>query len=256
MTKDQPDNSTGGQFGPAVEPARPWHTLTAEEVAETLRTDPATGLTDAEAVRRTAEFGPNALARAKSRSVLGILASQFKSFIVALLVAVTVVAFALGENIEAIAVLVVIVLNAVVGFLTEWRAEQALGALQRQAVPTAHAVRGGEERSIPAAQLVPGDVVLVSAGSRVPADGRVIESVRLQVAEAALTGESLAVTKSIELIADEAAPLGDRRNMAYLRSGSFTSMAVGGCTRASSADGWVRLCGFRGRTPNRGARST
>ena len=133
-----------------------------------------------------------------------------------LLVAATVVAFALGENVEAVAILVVIVLNAVVGFLTEWRAEQALTALQKQAVPTAHVVRDGEEHEIPAAELVPGDVVVLAAGSRVPADGRVVEGARLQVEEAALTGESLAVTKAVDPVPDAAAPLGDRRDMAFL----------------------------------------
>ena len=184
MTKIQEASTKNAQPGLAIESAGPWHTLTAKEVAKTLQTDPATGLSNAEAAQRAGEFGPNELTHAKSRSALGILAGQFKSFIVALLVGVTVVAFALGENIEAIAVLVVIALNASVGFLTEWNAEQALGALQSQAVPTAHVFRGGEEHAIPAAELVPGDIVLVAAGSRVPADGRVIESVRLQIAEA------------------------------------------------------------------------
>ena len=216
MMKGKPADSPGGQPRIAGEQERSWHMQSAEEVARALQSDPTNGLTNAEAARRRKQFGPNALAAAKGRSVLTILVGQFKSLIVALLVGVTVVAFALGENIEAVAVLVVIVLNAVVGFLTEWRAEQALTALQRQAVPTAHVLRQGEEHQIPAAELVPGDVVLVAAGSRVPADGRVVQSLRLQVAEAALTGESLAVTKTVEPVSDEAAPLGDRRNMAYL----------------------------------------
>ena len=101
----------------------------------------------------------------------------------------------LGEHIEAVAILVVIVLNAAIGFLTEWKAEQALAALRKQTVPVAHVVRDGAEDEIPAAELVPGDLVVLAAGARVPADGRVVESVRLQVEEAALTGESLAVTQ-------------------------------------------------------------
>ena len=133
-----------------------------------------------------------------------------------LLLAATVVAFALGENVEAVAVLVVIVLNAPVGFLTEWKAEQALTALRKQISAVAHVVRDGQEHQIPAAELVPGDVVVLAAGARVPADGRVIESARLQVEEAALTGESHAVTKTIEPVPDENAPLGDRRNMAFM----------------------------------------
>ena len=107
---------------------------------------------------------------------------QFKSLIVALLLVVTVVAFVVGENIEGAAVLIVIGLNAIVGFLTEWKAERALTALQGQAVATARVVRDGEEHDLPAADLVPGDVVLVAAGSRVPADGRVVQSARLHPA--------------------------------------------------------------------------
>jgi Ca2+-transporting ATPase len=185
-------------------------------VARRLRADPERGLTDAEAARRSSQFGPNVLAEAKGRSALSILAAQFRSLIVALLLAATVVAFALGEHVEAAAILVVIVLNAAVGFLTEWKAEQALTALQRQAAPSAHVLREGQEHQIPAAELVPGDVVILAAGDRVPADGRVVRGVRLQVQEAALTGESHAVTKTADPIPDEGAALGDRRNMAYL----------------------------------------
>jgi P-type Ca2+ transporter type 2C len=198
------------------EPSSPWHTLAEADVAQALQADLTSGLTSAEAVRRRQLFGPNALAESKSRSVVSILVDQFKSLIVALLIAATVVAFALGENVEAIAVLVVIVLNAIVGFLTEWRADQALNALERQAAPSAQVLREGQERQIPAAELVPGDVVILAAGDRVPADGRVVESVRLQADEAALTGESQAVSKTVELVAERNAPLGDRVNMAFL----------------------------------------
>lgn len=154
MTKGKPADSLGGQLGIDDELERPWHTLLAEEVAQALQTDPTSGLTNPEAARRRKQFGPNALVEAKGRSILSILVDQFKSLIVALLVGATVVAFALGENIEAVAVLVVIVLNAAVGFLTEWKAEQALTALQQQAVPTAHVLREVEEHEIPAAELV------------------------------------------------------------------------------------------------------
>ena len=218
MTHDAKPGGAGRPGGPhgVAAPEHPWHTLSVEEVARSLAADPVRGLTDAEAARRLAQYGPNALAAAEGRSALAILAGQFKSLIAALLVGVSVVAFALGETVEAVAVLVVIVLNSAVGFLTEWRAERALTALQRQAVPTAHVVRDGREREVPAAELVPGDVVVLAAGSRVPADGRVAESAQLQVAEAALTGESVPVTKATDAVADADAPLGDRLGMAYL----------------------------------------
>ncbi len=134
----------------------------------------------------------------------------------ALLVAATVIAFALGENIESVAILVVIVFNAAIGFFTEWKAEQALSALQKQSVRLAHVIRDGAESEIPADDLVPGDLIILAAGARVPADGRIVESARLQIEEAALTGESLAVTKTSELIGDKDAALGDRLNMAFL----------------------------------------
>jgi len=193
-----------------------WHVLSIESVARRLRSDNLRGLTHAEAARRLAQHGPNVLAQAQERSTVAILFGQFRSLIVALLVAATIIAFAVGESIEAVAILVVIILNAGIGFFTEWKAEQALSALQKQAVRVAHVIRDGVERQISAAELVPGDLIILAAGGRVPADGRILESARLQIEEAALTGESLAVTKTTERIQDEHAVLGDRLNMAFL----------------------------------------
>jgi P-type Ca2+ transporter type 2C len=193
-----------------------WHTLPVEEAARRLQTDLSTGLSDTEASQRRGTFGDNVLAEAKGRSPWLILAAQFKSLIVALLAAATVIAFVMGENVEAFAILIVIALNAGIGSITEWKAELALTALRQQVVPRAQVLRDGDEHEIAAAELVPGDVVILAAGSRVPADGRVIESVQLQVDESALTGESHATDKSVEVVADERAPLGDRRAMVYL----------------------------------------
>jgi len=196
--------------------AEAWHTLSPDEAAQRLQTNATRGLTDAEVARRLAQHGPNTLAQAPRRSALVIFAHQFKSLIIALLIAATAVAFVMGENIEAIAILGVIVLNTGIGFLTEWRAEQALSALHKQTVAVAHVIREGAERQIPAAELVPGDLVVLAAGARVPADGRVVESVRLQIEEAALTGESHAVTKTPDPLPDKDAALGDRLNMAFM----------------------------------------
>jgi Ca2+-transporting ATPase len=193
-----------------------WHVLGVEAVKDRLQTDVAQGLTQAEGVRRLAQHGPNTLAQAHQRSAVSILLAQFRSLIVALLVAATVIAFAMGDNIEAVAVLVVIVVNAAIGFFTEWKAEQALSALQKQSVRVAHVIRDGAESEIPAADLVPGDLIILAAGARVPADGRIVESARLQIEEAALTGESLPVTKTSETLQDKDAALGDRLNMAFL----------------------------------------
>ena len=193
-----------------------WHTLSAQQIAEQLRTDAARGLSDAEAVKRLAETGPNELAEAKRRSVLMMFLSQFHSLIVFLLIAATAVAFAMEEHVEAIAILIVILLNAGIGFITEWKADQALDALRKQTVPVAHVIRDGVEHQVAAAELVPGDLVVLQAGARVPADGRIVESARLQIEEAALTGESHAVVKSPDALPHKDLALGDRVNMAFL----------------------------------------
>lgn len=193
-----------------------WHAISIEAVNDSLDTDVALGLPQIEATRRLVQYGPNALAQARQRSTFSIFLAQFQSLIVALLVAATAIAFAVGDTIEAVAILVVIVLNAGIGFFTEWKAAQALSALQEQSVRRAQVIRDGTEREIPAAELVPGDLVVLAAGARVPADGRIVESVRLQIEEAALTGESNAVTKISDPLSDKDAALGDRLNMAFL----------------------------------------
>lgn len=193
-----------------------WHTLTSEATAELLEVDGAKGLTQAEAKSRLAKSGPNTLPRAKQQTTFEILWSQFRSLIVLLLVAATAIAIAMGDYIEAGAILVVIVINAAIGFFTEWTAAKALSALQKQSVAVAHVVREGKESEIPAAELVRGDLVILEAGARVPADGRTIECVRMQVEESALTGESNAVVKTSEPVDNEKAVLADRLNMAFL----------------------------------------
>ena len=193
-----------------------WHTVTTAEVLQKLEVDPTRGLGAKEADRRRQKYGPNLLKQSRGRSALSILVAQFTSLIVGLLIAATVIAFVLGENVEALAILAVIVINALIGFFTEWKAELTLSALEKQVVPTAEVLRDSHERQIPSAELVPGDIVLLSAGIRVPADGRVLESVRLQIEEAALTGESVAVEKGAEPLSDSDAPLGDRTNMVYM----------------------------------------
>lgn len=196
--------------------ASDWFSRTLDQVFEELNVDPARGLSQAEATARLAKFGPNSLKAARERSALSIFVAQFQSIIVALLIAATVIAFAMNETIEGIAILVVVVINALIGFLTEWKAEHALSVLQKQAVAIAQVMRDGVEKEIPASDLVPGDLVVLAAGARVPADGRIIEDARLQIEEAAITGESVPVMKSSETIADPGAALGDRLNMAFL----------------------------------------
>jgi Ca2+-transporting ATPase len=193
-----------------------WHACSVDETVEVLRSSVTLGLEQREASVRLARDGPNQLGEAKQRSALSIFAHQFRSLIVALLVAAGVVAVALGDTVEAAAVGVVIVLNAAIGFATEWKAARALEGLREQSVPVARVVRDGEERQVAAEELVAGDVVMLGEGDRVPADGRLLEQARLQIDEAALTGESLPAAKSAEPVDDRAAPLGDRTSMVHM----------------------------------------
>ncbi len=196
-------------------PVQNWHTLSIEEVAQHLKVNVDHGLTNAEAAERLATCGPNRFVEATRRPPLTILISQFKSLIVLLLLAATTVAFFLGETVEAFAILIVIFINALIGFLMEWKAESALSELRRQTVATAHVIREGTEHRISATDIVPGDVVILAAGDQVPADGRLLEAVRLQTEEAALTGESTVMSKSTEPLADPDAVVGDRFNTVY-----------------------------------------
>ena len=196
--------------------AAPWHAWPVERVARDLGADPDRGLSEDEAAARLARVGPNRLPAPGRKPTWRIAAEQFASLIVLFLVAAAAIALVAGETLEAVAILVVIAVNALVGFATELRAAQAIEALQRQTAPTARVVRGGVERTSAVEELVPGDVVLLAEGDRVPADGRLVESARLQVQEAALTGESEPVEKRAGAAVDARAPLAERSTMAYL----------------------------------------
>ncbi len=191
-----------------------WHTLSREVVFSQLETSPA-GLRQVEAARRLAESGPNELQAAHHISPWKILLEQFKNvLIIILLAAVTLSAF-MGHGIESIVIGIIVLFSVVLGFVQEYRAERAIEALRKMAAPTAAALRDGEEIEIPARELVPGDLVLLRAGDRIPADLRLVEAVNLQIEEAALTGESVPVEKHVDSLANGELALGDRKNMAY-----------------------------------------
>jgi len=193
-----------------------WHTKTAHDVARELGADSEKGLTAAEASARLSKHGPNALPVAASRSPLSLLLHQFKSLIVLLLVVASAIALVMGDITESVVILVVIVLNAMIGFATEMKAARALDSLRNQDVPVARVRRDGIEVQLPARDLVPGDLVMLNAGDRIPADARVLDSVELRVDEASLTGESLAVLKSQGVVAEPDAPLGDRGSVVHM----------------------------------------
>ena len=212
------DRIAGANADPGRAPSEAWHALSAADALSRLRSSAETGLTAVVAAELLRSIGANSIPPPRRRSALAILAHQFRSLIVLLLIVASAIAFGMGDVSEGIAILVVILLNAVIGFATEQRAAGALDALRDQAVPQARLRRDGVELQLPASVVVPGDVIIVSAGDRVPADARVVEAVNLQVDEAALTGESAAVTKQVDAITEPDAALGDRSSMLHMGS--------------------------------------
>lgn len=193
--------------------AMPW-SARIPDVLRALGSSEA-GLSSQEAARRLEEFGFNELREEKRRSVLTIFLSQFASFMILLLIGATLIAAALGEWLDAMAIAAILILNALLGTVQEYRAEKALEALRRMAAPTALVVRDGVEVVIPAREVVPGDIVVMEAGALVPADCRLIESAMMKVNEAALTGESLPVHKDADALLAPDTMLTGRRNMVF-----------------------------------------
>ncbi|MDZ7652482.1 MAG: cation-translocating P-type ATPase [Burkholderiaceae bacterium] len=198
------------------------HTLDVADNLERLRSRKG-GLSTAEAERRRAQHGPNELQAALTVSPWALLAAQFKNVLIVILLAATALSALLGHAVEAIAITVIVLFAVLLGFVQEYRAEKAMAALREMAAPTATALRDGEEAEVAARDLVPGDVILLAAGDRVAADGRLLEAFNLAVQEAALTGESVPVAKHTAALADPQLPLGDRRNMVF----AGTSVATG-----------------------------
>jgi len=202
-----------------------WHALEASEVVKALKTSPREGLTSAEASERIVEYGLNELQETPSATLLERILDQFKSFLVLLLIGAAIVSALLGDYIEATAILAIVVLNAVLGVIQEQRAEEALAALRKLAAPEVQVIRDGHRQTIPARELVPGDIVLLEAGNYVPADLRLMETVNLRIDESALTGESVPVTKEARLVLTQDQALGDRRNTAF--SGTLVTYGRG-----------------------------
>ena len=194
---------------------RPWHNLSTQQVLQELGTDPQTGLTSTQVEKLAAQYGPNRLREGKAISPLALLLEQFTDFIVLTLIAAAIISGFLGEWLDATAIVAIVILNAILGFAQEYRAERALAALQQLAAPSALVTRDGETRNIPGVDLVPGDVVHLRSGDLVPADARLVDAQMLKVEEAALTGESSAVTKNPIDSLDAATGIADRVNMAH-----------------------------------------
>ncbi|MFW5692117.1 MAG: cation-translocating P-type ATPase [Chloroflexota bacterium] len=212
---------------------RPWHTLTAEAVPEVIGVDLETGLEAAEVERRTSQYGPNELVEKGTKSPMLILWEQLIDPMVLILIGAAVVSAFLGEGKSVVAISAIVILNALLGVTQEYRAEQAMAALKKMAAPSVRVRRDGRVTDVPPSTLVPGDVVLLEAGSIVPADARIVESANLQVQEASLTGESHPIDKTARALFGEDIALGDRHNMVYLG----TSVTYGRATAIVVATG-------------------
>ncbi len=191
-----------------------WHQQEIGRVIETLGSS-TDGISSAEAEKRLREYGPNLLKEKKKKTLFVMFLDQFRDFMILVLIAAAVVSGIIGELTDTIAIVVIVVLNAVIGFVQEYRAEKAMEALKKMAAPAATVVRDGMPLEVEASGLVPGDLVVLEAGKIVPADMRLTECAQLKVQEAALTGESVPAEKTTEALDDERLPTGDRKNMAY-----------------------------------------
>jgi Ca2+-transporting ATPase len=201
-----------------------WHQREANSVIETLDSS-LQGLSSIEAQRRLEKYGPNELTEKKKKTLIMMFLDQFKDFMIMILIAAAIISGILGEPSDTIAIVVIVILNAVIGFIQEYRAEKAMAALKKMAAHSAVALRDRQPTQLPASQLVPGDIVFLEAGKVVPADMRLIGVAQLKVEEATLTGESVPAEKFVQELGDPSIPLGDRKNMAY--KGTFVAYGRG-----------------------------
>lgn len=193
-----------------------WHRFGAEELQKHFNVHPQEGLREEETVERRKESGYNELSEGKTVSPFTLLLNQFKDFMVLVLMGATLVSGLLGEYLDAITIVAIILLNGILGFVQEFRAERSLRALKQLSAPTAKVIRDGKSQSIPAKMLLPGDIVLLESGDRIPADVRWLECSALYAEESALTGESVPVSKHCDRITAEDIPLGDQKNIGFM----------------------------------------
>jgi P-type Ca2+ transporter type 2C len=193
-----------------------WHTMSADEAIDRLTTHRMQGLSEEVAQQRLREIGYNELKEAPRPTFWHRLWAQLKEFLVVLLIVASFISLILGDYIEAVAIMSIVILNTILGVVQESRAEEALAALKKMTAPEALVIRDGSQTTIPSRELVPGDLVVLETGNFVPADIRLIEAINLQITEASLTGESAPVQKRADTLLDREIPLGDRKNTAYM----------------------------------------
>ncbi|MER5450629.1 HAD-IC family P-type ATPase [Streptomyces sp. NPDC002766] len=237
-------SSTDGRRDDA-EPARTWYGRSAEAVAVALGVDPAVGLTSAQAAERLTRDGPNALPEEQPPPLWRRVLEQYRSYMQMILVAAAIVSLLIQEWATAVLLLVLTVLNAVIGMRQEGKAASAMNALKSMMQATARVRRDGTETEIPAEQVVAGDVVLITAGDDVPADGRLVAASALQIDESALTGESTPAAKDTEVLRGEGLSPGDRTNTAFMNtpvthgSGTMIVTATGSGTELGKISGML-----------------
>lgn len=204
-----------------------WHRLSIPEVLKSLDTN-AEGLSIPEAKEKLKQAGPNELKEAKAKSIAGMLLSQFKDVMILILLAAAILSGFFGDLTDTIVIIVIVLLNAILGFVQDYRAEKAMQALKKMSVAHARVLRDKQITTISATELVPGDIVFLETGNAVPADIRVMEAIHLKTEEAALTGESQPVNKISSPLDKEDLPVGDKKTW-YLRAHLY---------RAAEEAGW------------------
>ncbi|NML30991.1 HAD-IC family P-type ATPase [Paraburkholderia antibiotica] len=210
----------------SVANAAPWHALPADEIERQLNVDPAQGLDAADATRRLGTYGPNRLPQGKKKGPIARFLAQLNNILIYVLIAAGFIKFMLGLWLDGSVILAVVILNSLLGFLQEGRAEKALDSIRNMLSAEARVLRGGAVRLIPAEELVPGDIVLLESGDRIPADLRLVDTKNLRTEEAALTGESVPAEKNSALV-EEKATVGDRENIAFCGTMVLSGRASG-----------------------------
>ncbi len=216
-----------------------WHVMSVAQALAKQNTNPTTGLTQPQVAQRLAHYGINRLAEKPARPIWHLLLSQFKSLLILVLIAAAILAAAMGDLIDGVVILTVVAINALLGFYQEFQAEKSLAALKNMLALQATVRRDGIVATLPAEQIVPGDIVILEAGDKIPADGRIISAGTLEVDESSLTGESQPVDKQPQPLAHEATPIADRSNMLYMNN----SVTRGRCEMLATETGMATEIG-------------
>ncbi len=217
-----------------------WHALDPAAVVDRMATNARHGLNSEEAARRLERYGPNAFEAARKTPWPTILVRQFFSVLILILVVAAVISFVVGQTVDAAAILAIVFLNGALGFVQEWKAEEALEALRRMLAPRSRVVRDGHEREIEARALVPGDIVVLDTGDRIPADLRLIEAIHLRADESLLTGESASVPKRVAPVESESS-LAERTSMAWMGTNATSGSARGVVVATGEATEFGRI---------------